>query len=190
MLIDNSQGPFFCRRPARSLPYNAGQGQHPMARKRNKKAALGQRRIAANRKARHDFFVEETFEAGLALEGWEVKSLRDGRAQLKEAYVAIKDGEAWLLGAHISPLLSASTHIKADPIRTRKLLLHRREIDHLTGAVERKGYTVVPLTLYWKNARAKLEIGLARGKKQHDKRITERDRDWNRQKARLLKHGS
>ena len=151
---------------------------------------MGQRRIAANRKARHDFFVEETFEAGLALEGWEVKSLRDGRAQLKEAYVAIKDGEAWLLGAHISPLLSASTHIKADPIRTRKLLLHRREIDHLTGAVERKGYTVVPLTLYWKNARAKLEIGLARGKKQHDKRITERDRDWNRQKARLLKHGS
>ena len=151
---------------------------------------MGQRRIAANRKARHDFFVEETFEAGLALEGWEVKSLRDGRAQLKEAYVAIKDGEAWLLGAHISPLLSASTHIKADPIRTRKLLLHRREIDHLTGAVERKGYTVVPLTLYWKNARAKLEIGLARGKKQHDKRITERDRDWTRQKARLLKHGS
>ena len=151
---------------------------------------MGQRRIAANRKARHDFFVEETFEAGLALEGWEVKSLRDGRAQLKEAYVAIKDGEAWLLGAHISPLLSASTHIKANPIRTRKLLLHRREIDHLTGAVERKGYTLVPLTLYWKNARAKLEIGLARGKKQHDKRITERDRDWTRQKARLLKHGS
>ena len=161
-----------------------------MAARKREKSEQGPRRIAVNRKARHDFFIEQTFEAGLALTGWEVKSMRAGRAQLKESYVAIKDSEAWLIGAHISPLLSASTHVKTDPIRTRKLLLHRREIDHLRGAVERKGYTVVPLSLYWKNGRAKLEIGLARGKKQHDKRATDRDRDWTRQKSRLLKHGA
>jgi SsrA-binding protein len=144
--------------------------------------------IALNRKARHDYFIEDRQEAGLALLGWEVKSLRAGRAQLAESYVILRNGEAWLLGAHISPLTSASTHVEADPTRTRKLLLHRHQIDHLAGAVERRGYTLVPLRLYWKAGRAKLEVGLARGKKQHDKRATEKDRDWQREKARVLKH--
>ena len=143
--------------------------------------------IAENRKARYDYFIEDRYEAGLALEGWEVKSLRAGRAQLKESYVFVRDGEAWLFGAHFSPLTSASTHVHPDPTRTRKLLLHRHQLDHLVGAVERRGYTVVPLTLYWKNGRAKLEIGLAKGKKQHDKRATDKERDWAREKARLLK---
>lgn len=143
--------------------------------------------IVVNKKARFDYFIEETFEAGLALEGWEAKSLRDKRVQLKEAYVVMKDGEAWLLGAHVTPLPTVSTHVSPDPIRTRKLLLHRREIDRLRGAVERQGYTVVPLRLYWKQGRAKLEVGLARGKKQHDKRRTAKERDWQREKARLLK---
>jgi SsrA-binding protein len=144
--------------------------------------------IALNKKARHDYFIDERFEAGLALQGWEVKALRAGRAQLKEGYVLMKDGEAWLFGAHVSPLPSTSTHVIADPTRTRKLLLHRKQIDSLLGATERKGYTLVPLALYWKNGRAKLEIGLARGKKQHDKRADSRDRDWQREKARLMKH--
>lgn len=143
--------------------------------------------IAVNRKARHDYFIEERFEAGLALQGWEVKALRAGRLQLKEGYVLLKDGEAWLFGAHISPLPSTSTHEIADPTRSRKLLLHRRQIDALLGAVERKGYALVPLSVYWKNGRAKVEIGLARGKKQHDKRADERDRDWQREKSRLMK---
>jgi len=143
--------------------------------------------IARNKKARHEFSVEDSFEAGLALEGWEVKSLRDGRAQLTESYVHIRDGEAWLLGAHIAPLTTASTHVQADPTRTRKLLLHRHELDRLIGAVERKGYTLVPLNLHWSKGRAKLDIGLAKGKKQHDKRATEKDRDWKRQQARILK---
>ena len=143
--------------------------------------------IAENRKARHDYFIEDRYEAGLALEGWEVKSLRAGRAQLKESYVYVKNGEAFLFGAHFSPLTSASTHVHADPTRTRKLLLHRHQLDHLVGAVERRGYTLVPLTLYWKSGRAKLEIGLAKGKKQHDKRDTDKARDWEREKARLLK---
>jgi len=143
--------------------------------------------IARNKKARHEFFVEEEFEAGLSLQGWEVKSLRDGRAQLTESYVHIRDGEAWLLGAHIAPLTTASTHVHADPTRTRKLLLHRRELDRMIGAVERKGYTLVPLNLHWSKGRAKLDIGLAKGKKQHDKRATEKDRDWKRQQARILK---
>jgi len=121
------------------------------------------------------------------LEGWEVKALRAGRAQLKEGYVLVKDGEAFLFGAHISPLASASSHVKPDPIRTRKLLLHRKELDQLIGAVERKGYTLVPTALYWKKGRAKLEIGLAKGKKLHDKRAVEKDRDWQRDKQRLLK---
>ncbi len=145
-------------------------------------------RIAENRKARHDFFIDETIEAGLALEGWEVKSLRAGRANLTEAYALLKDGEAWLFGAHIAPLSSASTHVKTDPTRSRKLLLHRREIDRLIGAVERKGFTLVPLQLYWQRGRAKLSLGLARGKKQHDKRDTVKNRDWDRQKARILKN--
>jgi SsrA-binding protein len=145
------------------------------------------RKIAENRKARHDYFIEEDLEAGIALEGWEVKSLRAGRANLTESYAILKDGEAWLMGAHISPLPSVSTHINPDPTRTRKLLLHRRELDKLIGAVERKGYALVPLSLYWQRGRTKLRIGLAKGKKQHDKRATEKDRDWKRQKERMLK---
>lgn len=143
--------------------------------------------IADNRKARHDYHIEEQFEAGLALEGWEVKSLRAGRAQLAESYVTIKKGEAWLLGAHISILKTTSTHVKADPLRTRKLLLHKKELDTLIGAVQRKGYTIVPLNLHWSKGRAKLEIALAKGKKLYDKRETEKRRDWERQKQRLLK---
>lgn len=143
--------------------------------------------IAVNRRARHDYFVEDRFEAGLALEGWEVKSLRAGRAQLGESYVHVRNGEAWLTGAHFSPLSTASTHRHADPTRTRKLLLHRGELDRLIGAVERKGYTLMPLDLHWTKGRAKLEVGLARGKRQHDKRATSKERDWQRQKERILK---
>lgn len=145
--------------------------------------------IALNKRARFDYFIEERLETGLALQGWEVKSLRAGKAQITESYVLIKGGEAWLLGAHVTPLNTASTHIHPDPIRTRKLLLNRAELDRLTGAVERKGYTLVPLALYWKRGRAKLEIGLAKGKKLHDKRATEKARDWERQKNRLLRRG-
>jgi SsrA-binding protein len=145
------------------------------------------RLIAENRKARYDYFIEDRYEAGVALQGWEVKAMRAGRAQLKEAYVYLRGGEAFLIGAHISPLAAASTHVVADPVRTRKLLLHRSELSHLVGSVERRGYTIVPLELYWKNGRAKVQIGLAKGKKQHDKRATEKDRDWQRDKARLLR---
>ena len=152
-----------------------------------KKTRTANSSIARNKKARYEFFVEDTFEAGLALEGWEVKSLREGRAQLTESYVHLRDGEAWLLGAHIAPLTTASTHIHPDPTRTRKLLLHRRELDRLIGAVERKGYTLVPLNLHWSKGRAKLDLGLAKGKKQHDKRANQKERDWKRQKARILK---
>ncbi len=152
------------------------------------KQGAGGKTIAVNAKARHDYFIEERIEAGLVLEGWEVKSLRAGRLQLKESYVVIRQGEIWLLGANISPLASASTHVQADPTRTRKLLVHRRELDRLIGAVERRGYALVPLAMYWKKGRAKLEIALAKGKKQHDKRATERDRDWQRQRQRLLKN--
>jgi SsrA-binding protein len=143
--------------------------------------------IVDNRKARHDYFIEDTYEAGLVLQGWEVKSLRAGRAQIKEAYVFVKDGEAYLFGAHISPLPTASTHVIPDPVRTRKLLLNRAELDRLIGAVERRGYTLAPLELYWKNGKAKLRIGLAKGKQAHDKRATEKDRDWQREKSRLMK---
>ena len=143
--------------------------------------------IALNKKARHDFFVEDTLEAGLVLEGWEVKSLRDKRVQLSESYVHLKNGEAWLIGAHVSPLTTASTHINPEPTRHRKLLLHDRELAQLVGAVERRGYTVVPLKMYWSRGKAKLQIGTAKGKKQHDKRATERERDWNREKTRTLK---
>ncbi len=144
--------------------------------------------IAVNRRARHEYFIEQRFEAGLSLEGWEVKSLRAGNAQLAEAYVNIKRGEAWLVGAHFSPLKTVSTHIQANPTRDRKLLLHRHELDRLTGAVERKGYALVPLDLHWEKGRAKLTIGLGKGKKQHDKRADRKDRDWQRQKERILKH--
>ncbi|HET7649415.1 MAG TPA: SsrA-binding protein SmpB [Gammaproteobacteria bacterium] len=145
--------------------------------------------IALNKRARHEYFIEERIEAGIALEGWEVKSLRASKAQITESYVVIKNGEAWLLGAHVTPLPTASTHIHPDPTRTRKLLLNRGELDRLIGAVERKGYTLIPLALYWKRGRAKLEVGLAKGKKLHDKRATEKDRDWQRQKDRLVRHG-
>jgi SsrA-binding protein len=144
--------------------------------------------IAINRKARHDYFIEERFEAGLALEGWEVKSLRAGRVNIQEGYVVIKDGEAWLIGANISPLPTASTHIHPDPTRSRKLLLHRQELSRLIGSTERQGYTLIPLDLHWKRGRAKLEIGLAKGKKQYDKRADKRERDWTRDRERLLKH--
>jgi len=143
--------------------------------------------IAVNRKARFDYFIEERLEAGLSLMGWEVKSLRAGKAQITEGYVYLKNGEAFLFGAHLSPLTSASTHVETDPTRTRKLLLTRRQIDHLVGAVERRGYTLVPLELFWKEGRAKLAIGLAKGKKQHDKRATEKDRDWQRNRNRIMK---
>jgi SsrA-binding protein len=151
------------------------------------KPATTERVIAENRRARYDYFIEERLEAGLVLEGWEVKSMRAGKAQLAEAYVYIRQGEAFLIGAHMSPLRTASTHKVADPVRTRKLLLHRNELDRLIGATERRGYTIVPLELYWKAGRAKLQVGLAKGKKQHDKRATEKDRDWQRDKARLLR---
>mgnify|MGYP001024519804 CR=1 FL=1 len=154
----------------------------------NKKSSNGSPTIAENRKARHDYFIEETYEAGLALQGWEVKSLRAGRAQINEAYVYLKDGEAFLFGAHVSALPTASTHIIPDPIRTRKLLLNRAELNRFIGAVERRGYTLVPLELYWKNGRVKLRVGLAKGKKAHDKRATSKERDWQREKARLMKH--
>jgi SsrA-binding protein len=143
--------------------------------------------IAVNRKARFDYFIEETYEAGISLLGWEVKSMRAGKAQVAEAYVYVKNGEAFLFGAHISALNSASTHVDTDPTRTRKLLLHRRQLDHLIGAVERRGYTLVPLELFWKEGRAKLLVGLAKGKKQHDKRSAEKDRDWQRDKSRIMK---
>jgi SsrA-binding protein len=156
---------------------------------KKKKDSPGGSTIVLNRQASHDYFIEERYEAGLVLQGWEVKSLRSGRAQLKESYVVLKGGDAWLLGSHFSPLTTASTHIVPDPMRTRKLLLHRGELNKLIGHVERKGYTLVPLALYWKKGRAKLEIGLAKGKKLHDKRATEKDRDWEREKQRIMKHG-
>jgi len=144
--------------------------------------------IVENRKAFHDYFIEERFEAGLALEGWEVKAIRGGRANLKEAYVVVRNGDIVLLGAHISPLSTASTHVKPDPTRTRKLLMHREEIARLVGKVERAGYTLAPLDLHYKNGRIKIEIGLAKGKKQFDKRHAIREREWNRDQQRLLRH--
>jgi SsrA-binding protein len=156
--------------------------------KPRKKSGKGDASIADNRKARHDYLIEDDFEAGLSLEGWEVKSLRAGQVSLAESYAFIKNGEAWISGCHITPLGTASTHIKPEPTRVRKLLLHRQEIDRLTGAVERKGYTLVPLSLYWSKGRAKLKLGLGKGKKQHDKRADAKDRDWKRQQARILKN--
>ncbi|MBI4693784.1 MAG: SsrA-binding protein SmpB [Gammaproteobacteria bacterium] len=153
-----------------------------------KKAANSDPSIAQNRKAFHDYFIEERLEGGLVLEGWEVKSLRAGKAQLRDSYVLLKGGEAFLLGLLISPLNSASTHVEPDPTRIRKLLLHEEEIARLVGAVERKGYSVIALSMYWKRGRAKVELGLAKGKKQHDKREAEKDRDWARDRERLMKH--
>ncbi len=144
-------------------------------------------RLAENRKASHDYFIEERYEAGLALMGWEVKAIRAGRSQLKEAYVVVRNGEVFLIGCHISPLTSASTHVSPDPTRTRKLLLHAEEIATLVGKVERAGYTLVPLDLHLTRGRVKLAVGLAKGKKQHDKRASEKDREWERQKQRLMR---
>lgn len=144
--------------------------------------------IIKNRKAFHDYFIEERYEAGLVLQGWEVKAIRAGRAQIKESYVIISNGELWLLGMHLSPLATASTHQHLDPTRTRKLLLKADEISKLIGLVEQRGYALVPIDLHYRNGRIKLEVGLGRGKKQHDKRATERDRDWARERERLMKH--
>ncbi|BAN35104.1 SsrA-binding protein [Sulfuricella denitrificans skB26] len=144
--------------------------------------------IAQNKKAFHDFFIEEKYEAGIVLDGWEVKAIRAGRTQLKEAYVIIRSGELYLLGCHISPLPTASTHVNPDPVRTRKLLLHAEEISKLIGKVERAGFTLVPLDMHFVRGRIKLEIGLAKGKKQHDKRDAEKEKDWQREKQRLLRN--
>jgi SsrA-binding protein len=143
--------------------------------------------IVDNKKAFFDYFIEERYEAGIVLQGWEVKAIRAGRVQLKEAYVIVRSGEVFLFGAHISPLPTASTHINPDPVRTRKLLLNAEEISKLIGKVERAGYTLVPLNLHYLKGRVKVEIGLAKGKKQHDKRETEKQRDWQREKQTILK---
>jgi len=146
--------------------------------------------IAQNRRARHDYALEDRYEAGIVLEGWEVKSIRAGKAQLVDSYVLIRDGEAWLVGANITPLVSASTHVIADPTRTRKLLLHAKEIARLFAATSQKGYTCVATALYWKGNKVKCEVALAKGKQTHDKRATERDRDWKREQRRTLKHSA
>jgi len=143
--------------------------------------------IIDNRKAFHDYFIEERYEAGLVLEGWEVKAIRAGRVQLKEAYVVLRNGAVWLIGCHISPLATASTHINPDPTRSRKLLLHAAEINKLIGKVERAGYTLIPLDMHYSKGRVKLEVGLGKGKKQFDKRATEKERDWQREKQRLMR---
>ncbi len=152
---------------------------------KNPKAGIST--IARNKRARFDYTIDENFEAGLSLQGWEVKSLRAGQAQLTESYVILRNGEGWLLGAYITPLTTASTHINTDPSRTRKILLHRRELDRLQGLVERRGYTLVPLDLHWSKGKAKLALGLAKGKKQYDKRAAKKDQDWERTKSRALK---
>jgi SsrA-binding protein len=143
--------------------------------------------IAQNKRARHEYHIDEHYEAGISLQGWEVKSLRAGRINLGDAYAIVRNGEIFLFGASIVPLISASTHVIADDRRTRKLLLHREEIDKLIGAIERKGYTLVPLALYWKNNRVKIDLGVARGKQEHDKRDAEKDRDWSREKQRAMR---
>jgi len=155
-----------------------------MGKKKNKSS---DNTIALNRIARHDYSIEDEIEVGMVLEGWEVKSLRAGNLQLREAYVMLKNGELWIIGAHISPLNSVSSHVTPNPTRTRKLLAHRNEIDRLVGMVERKGYTLVALSAYWIRGRAKLKIGIAKGKKAHDKRASIKDRDWKRDQARILK---
>lgn len=155
--------------------------------KANKKPQPGGGTIAQNKKARHDYEITEKVEAGLELMGWEVKSLREGKAQLVDSYVIFKGDEAWLIGAHFTPLSTASTHVIADPTRTRKLLMHRREIDKMMGQSEQQGYTVVCLSLFWKGNKVKADIALVKGKKLHDKRATMKERDWNRQKERIMK---
>ncbi len=160
-----------------------------MAKKSKKaKGKRGASTIAQNKKARFDYFIEENYEAGIVLEGWEVKSLREGRVQLVDSYVILKNGEAWLLGGHISPLLSASTHINPDPTRSRKLLLHDYELSKLIVATEQRGYTLIALALYWSKGRVKVDVGVAKGKQRHDKRAVAKDRDWSREQQRFLKN--
>lgn len=156
-------------------------------KKKNNKSSS--KTIALNKRARFEYHIEDRIEAGIALEGWEVKALREGRVQFSDSYVLFKDDEAFLFGCQINPLSTVSTHITPDKMRTRKLLLHRRQIDTLAAAVERKGYAVVPTAMYWSKGNVKVEIGVAKGKKQHDKRKTEKDRDWERQKGRIMKRG-
>lgn len=146
-----------------------------------------ERVIASNKKAYHDYALETQFEAGLVLEGWEIKSIREGHVQLKESYIILKNNEAWLIGSHITPLKTASTHIDPNPTRTRKLLLNRREIDKLYFSKEREGYTIVPVDLHWFKNRVKIQIAIAKGKKQHDKRAAQKEKDWTREKQRVLK---
>ena len=155
----------------------------------NKSTTNGTKTIALNKRARFEYHIDERIEAGLCLEGWEVKSLRDSRIQFTDSYILLKDNEAFLFGCRIDPLPTVSTHITPDPTRTRKLLLNRREIDRITGLVDRKGYTVIPTAMYWSGGKVKVEIGTAKGKKAHDKRADQKDRDWTRQKARIMKHG-
>lgn len=146
--------------------------------------------IALNKRAKHEYFIEQRFEAGIALAGWEVKSLRAGKAQLVDSYILLKDGEAYLFGAHITPLQTASSHVIADPTRTRKLLLHAKELEKIIAGVEQKGYSCVPLALYWKKHLVKCEIALVKGKKDYDKRASEKDRDWDREKQRLVREAN
>jgi SsrA-binding protein len=160
-----------------------------MAKNSKTVKGAGSSTIITNKKARHDFFIEDRFEAGLVLEGWEVKSLRAGKVQIVDSYVFIKEGEAWVTNILITPLQTASTHIHPHANRLRKLLLHKLELDRLIGAVERKGYTLLALSLYWKHGLVKAEIGLAKGKQEHDKRANDKERDWKREKQRILKHG-
>ena len=165
---------------------NDGKGAGKGAGKASGKAVV-QKTIALNKRARHEYTFESKVEAGLALQGWELKAIRAGRANIGESYAIVKDGELFLFGAQITPLISASTHVIADAHRTRKLLLHRREIDELVGRVQRDGYTLVPTALYWKGSKIKAELALARGKQTHDKREASKERDWNREKQRLLR---
>ena len=160
-----------------------------MAKKSKTVKGAGSSTIVTNKKARHDFFIEDKFEAGMVLEGWEVKSLRAGKVQIVDSYAFIKEGEVFVSNIMITPLPTASTHIHPEPTRVRKLLLHREEIARLIGAVERKGYTLLALSLYWKKGKVKCEVALGKGKKQHDKRATDKERDWQREKQRILKHG-
>lgn len=156
---------------------------------KSKKAKTPSSMIAQNKRARHEFFIEETFEAGLSLLGWEVKAMRAGKANISDSYVHLKDGECFLIGCHVTPLISTSTHVRAEPLRYKKLLMHRGEINKLIGYVERKGYSLVALKLYWSQGKVKCQIGLAKGKKEHDKRAAIKERDWQRNKARILRNG-
>jgi len=155
----------------------------------NDSKKTGRKTIAVNKRARFEYHIEERLEAGIALEGWEVKAMREGRVQFADSYVLLKDNEAFLFGCRINPLPTASAHTPPDPVRTRKLLLHRRELDRLFGAVDRKGYTIIPTAMYWSRGKAKVEIGMAKGKRQYDKRKDVKDRDWERQKGRIMKRG-